>query len=120
MATTLELAGIEKPEYVEFNSLLSLAKGTQTKSNYDAIYGCYIMKQRMIRKDGFKLIAYPKANKVLLFDLEKDPLEMNDLANDNTYSVKKKQLFDDLLKLQANMDDELDLNPLYNTVFSLK
>jgi arylsulfatase A-like enzyme len=118
MATTLELAGIEKPEYVEFNSLLSLAKGTQTKSNYDAIYGCYTMKQRMIRKDGFKLIAYPKANKVLLFDLEKDPLEINDLANNSEYSAKKKQLFDDLLKLQTDMDDELDLNPLYNNVIN--
>jgi arylsulfatase A-like enzyme len=76
------------------------------------------MKQRMIRKDGFKLIAYPKANKVLLFDLEKDPLEINDLANNSEYSAKKKQLFDDLLKLQTDMDDELDLNPLYNNVIN--
>lgn len=116
MATVLELAGIEKPEYVEFNSLLALAKGKQTKSNYDAIYGCYTTKQRMIRKEGFKLIAYPDAEKVLLFDLNADPLEMNNLADSIKYAEKKKQLFDNLLKLQADMDDELDLKPLYKKV----
>ncbi len=120
MATTLELAGIEKPEYVEFSSFLSLAKGTQTKSNYDAIYGCYTNKQRMIRKDGFKLIAYPEANKILLFDMENDPLEIIDLADNQEFSSRKKQLFNDLLKLQIEMEDELDLNPLYNAVFQLK
>ncbi len=117
MATTLELAGIEKPDYVEFSSLLSLAKGTQTKSNYNAIYGCYTKTQRMIRKDGFKLIAYPEANKVLLFDMLKDPQEINNLASKDEFSNKKKQLFDELITLQTEMDDELDLNPLYNAIF---
>lgn len=118
MATALELAGIEKPEYVEFNSLLSLAKGTQTKSNYNAIYSCYTTKQRMIRTNGFKLIAYPDAHKVLLFDMNKDPLEMNNLADVKTYAKKKKQLFDNLLKLQESMDDTLNLMPLYNAVIT--
>ena len=116
MATALDIAGVEKPAYVEFNSLLPLAKGKQTKSNYDAIYGAYVNYQRMIRKDGFKLIAYPNANKVLLFDLKKDPLEMNDLSEKPEYSAKVKELFDDLLKLQKDMDDTFDLTKLYNEV----
>ncbi len=116
MATTLDIAGAEKPEYIEFNSLLPLAKGEQTKSNYDAIYGCYINYQRMIRKDEYKLIAYPKANKVLLFDLKNDPKEMYDLSDNKKYADRKKQLFDDLLKLQTEMNDTLDLKPLFKTV----
>ncbi len=116
MATALDIAEVEKPPYVEFHSLLPLAKGEQTKGNYDEIYGAYINYQRMIRKDGFKLIAYPRANKVLLFDLKKDPLEMNDLSENPEYTAKVKKLFDDLLKLQKNMDDTLNLKPLYNVV----
>ena len=45
--------------------------------------------QRMIRKDNFKLLVYPKINKVLLFDLKNDPHEMNDLSNDSRYFQRK-------------------------------
>jgi arylsulfatase A-like enzyme len=114
MASTLELAGIQKPEYIEFSSFMSLAKGQQTTSHYPAIYGCYTKQQRMIRKDGFKLIVYPDAEKLRLFDLENDPNEMHDLADQEEMQQKKKQLFKDLLTLQAQMDDPLDLNPLFN------
>ncbi len=116
MPTSLELAGMQKPEYVEFNSLMSLAKGNTTKSHYDAVYGCYIDYQRMIRKNGFKLIAYPKAEKVLLYDLENDPKELNDLAADPAYADKVRSLFDDLRQLQQEMGDELDLSGLYSQV----
>jgi arylsulfatase A-like enzyme len=118
MATALDIAGVQKPVYIEFNSLMPLAKGEKTKSNYDAIYGAYVNFQRMIRKDGFKLIAYPNANKVLLFDLKKDPLEMNDLSEKPEYASKVKEMFDDLLKLQKSMDDDLDLKPLYKKVIT--
>lgn len=116
MATSLEIAGVKKPEYVEFNSFLAQAKGETDKGNYGEIYGAYINLQRMIRKDGFKLIVYPKINKVLLFDLKVDPLEMNNLADDLSYQNKVKSLFLDLLNLQKEMEDELDLQELYKNV----
>ncbi len=117
MATALDLAGVEKPDYVEFNSLLPFIRGEQSESNYDAIYGCYINWQRMIRKDGFKLIVYPKAQMVLLYDLNNDPLEMTNLSDNPRYFEKKKSLFEDLLVLQQQMDDTLNLKPLYNKLF---
>ena len=116
MATALDIAGVEKPQYVEFSSLLPLAKGEQTKSNYDAIYGAYTSTQRMIRKDGYKLIIYPRASKALLFDMKKDPLEMNDLSDQKEYSAKVNELFKELLQLQEQMDDTLDLKPLYKEI----
>ena len=112
MATSLELANIEKPEYVFFNSILDLATGKQTKSNYDAIYNGYINLQRMIRKDGFKLIIYPKIKKVLLFDLANDPEEMTNLAENEQYKTKVKTLFNDLVQLQKDMNDPLDLTSI--------
>ena len=116
MATSIEIAGVEKPEYVEFNSFLDLAKGETERSHYDAIYGAYLKVNRMIRKDGFKLLVYPKLKKVLLFDLKKDPEEMNDIAEDPANKAKVKSLFTELLQLQKDMDDPLDLTGIYQAL----
>ncbi len=113
MATSLELAGIEKPDYVFFNSVMDLIDGSRTQSHYDAIYNGYINYQRMIRKDGFKLIVYPKLNKLLLFDMKSDPEEMNDLANKPEYDEKVKILFNDLKELQKQLNDPLDLSTVH-------
>lgn len=113
MATSLELAGIEKPEYVEFNSFLPQAKGEKQESHYEEIYGAYIDHQRMIRKDGFKLIVYPRVEKILLFDLDKDPDEIQNLADDDNQSARVKSMFSDLIELQKEMEDDLDLQHIY-------
>ena len=112
VATSLELAGIEKPDHVFFNSFLDLARGKQQQGNYDAIYGAYMNFQRMIRKDGFKLIVYPEVNKVLLFDLENDPFEMNDLSEHSDFEDLKMDLFNQLVSLQQQMQDPFELRSL--------
>lgn len=116
MATTLELANVDKPDYVQFNSFMDIINGDRKESHYDGVYGAYINVQRMIRKNGFKLLVYPKIEKVLLFDLENDPNEMNDLADNPVYSEKVETLFADLLELQKTMDDELSLQEIYEKV----
>ena len=110
MATCLELAGIDKPEYVFFNSVMDLAVGQRSISYYDAIYGAYVNSQRMIRKDGFKLMVYPKINKLLLFDLENDPEEMNDLSEIPEYAATRDKMFRALLQLQQELNDSLDIS----------
>lgn len=116
MASALELAGVDKPNYIEFNSLIDLARDIDHKGKYNGIYGCYTDAQRMIRKDGYKLIAYPKAEVLLLFDLNKDPLEMNNLSNNLDYESLKVSLFNDLLNLQQTMEDTTDLKRIYSDV----
>jgi arylsulfatase A-like enzyme len=113
MATSLELAGVEKPKYVEFSSLMPLVRGTQQESNYNAVYGAYRHLQRMVRADGHKLIIYPEVPVTRLFDLESDPLEMNDLSGDPAYANIKKQLFGRLLELQIQMEDTVDLRKAF-------
>ncbi len=110
MATSLELAGAEKPDYVFFNSFKDLAQGKQKESHYHQIYGAYLGLQRMIRKDNFKLLVYPKAQKVKLFDLKNDPDEMNDISKKHPQKVD--QLFKDLKNLQTEMNDALELGNL--------
>ena len=109
MPTVLELANVKKPEFVEFHSFLDLAKLRQSESNYTSIYGCYMKTQRMIRSNGYKLIVYPTAKKMRLFNLENDPNEMYDLAEKPEYQSLKLKLFQELLTLQEDMNDPLNL-----------
>jgi len=114
MPTSLELAGISKPEYVEFHSVADRAFAKSSDGVYPSIYGAYINWQRMIRKDGYKLILYPRAEKMELFDLNNDPKELKDLSNDPSFAERRNQLFDDLIALQQEMGDDLDLTKVFN------
>lgn len=118
MPTALELAGIPQPSYVEFHSLMDLAQGRQTESAYEAIYGCYTRLQRAIRKDGYKLILYPNAQKARLYHLDEDPYETRDLAREPEQQETLKAMFEDLMQLQEEMGDELDLRPLYEQLIT--
>ena len=113
MATSLELAGADKPDYVEFHSVLDLVRDQDQVSHYDAIYGAYMSFQRMIRQDGYKLIVYPRVPKVLLFDLENDPNEINNLAEEPQHRERVQKMFRDLIELQKEMKDPLDIKTLY-------
>jgi len=110
MPTTLELAGTDKPEHVQFHSLMPLIAGTRPAS-YDAIYGGYTNLQRMVRKGKYKLIHYPKIDKTLLFDLEADPDEMVDLATRPEHADTVKGLWTELRRLQSDVGDTLELKP---------
>lgn len=105
MATTLELAGLEKPEQVFFNSLVPLLRNQEHSSPYREIYGAYRDQQRAIVYDDFKLIRYPAGNVVRLFALKDDPDEMNDLAS----SPSSQSILDDMLtrlrRLEESMND---------------
>lgn len=116
MATAIDLTGAKKPSYIEFNSFLDIAKGDRKESHYKSVYGAYLSVQRMIRKDGYKLLIFPEIEKVLLYDLKNDPEEMTDIANNPENKEKVKSLFKELLQLQKEMDDPLDISNLYQTL----
>jgi arylsulfatase A-like enzyme len=111
MPTTLELAAADRPEHVYFQSLLPRLLGTDAElpAPYPAIYGSYLDRQRSITKDGWKLIAYPRAGVLRLYDLAADPQETVDLAGRPEHAVRQSQLFEDLLTLQRELGDSLDL-----------
>jgi choline-sulfatase len=105
MPTTLELAGVET-KGVDFRSLNPLIK-RETATHYDAIYGAYRHLQRMIVKDGYKLIHYPAVDVFRLFNLKADPEEMNDLAASPEYSTRLTDLKRALVDLEKSMGDPL-------------
>ncbi|MBT4757383.1 MAG: sulfatase-like hydrolase/transferase, partial [Opitutae bacterium] len=108
MPTTLELAGREIPAEVDFKSLLPLVRGERI-IQYPAIYGAYRDKQRMVRLDRYKLIHYPTADATLLFDLQEDPHEMQNLADNPEYAETLRKCWAALQELQAEFDDTLEI-----------
>ncbi len=108
MPTTLELAGIPQPDDVDFHSLWDILQSQNHAGHYtNGIYGCYRDLQRMNRKNGYKLIVYPSMDKTLLFNLNEDPWEMNDLSNDPKHHDRLQSMMNDLLALQKEMQDPL-------------
>jgi choline-sulfatase len=105
--TTLELANAEKPKHVWFQSLLPLLRGERTASAYDAVYGSYLDQQRAITADGFKLIVYPRGKVQKLFDLQRDPEEMHDLAAVEAHQPTLAKLQAKLTQLQMDLTDPL-------------
>jgi len=105
MATSLDL-GRASTEGVEFKSLLPLLRD-ESSDHYPVIYGAYMNRQRMIIQGDWKLISYPTANVERLFNLKKDPNEMNDLAGNPEYASKLAELREGLSKLSLEMDDPL-------------
>ena len=108
MATSFDLAGIEKPEHVEFRSVMPLVRGDHDQ-HYETIYGAYVNFQRMITSDGYKLIVYPQIGKQRLFHVAEDPWELKDLIADPSQQDRIRALTEKLKQLQREMDDDLAL-----------
>jgi arylsulfatase A-like enzyme len=108
-ATTCELAGIPVPSTVEFPSLASLISGP-AKPQHDAIFSRYKHFQRTVRTFEHKLIVYPFAKKVQLFDLKKDPWEITNLADRSEMQPARKHLLERLQVFQRELGDQLDLD----------
>lgn len=107
-ATTCELAGIEVPEHVEFPSIAPLLH--DDKPLHDAMFCYYTRVQRSVRTQTHKLIVYPKAKQVQLFDLEKDPFETTNLVNDPALAGVKRELWARMKAFQQQLGDPLVLS----------
>ncbi len=85
--TTLELAAAKPDQPIDFQSLLPLAEG-RTTAGRDVIYGAYTNLQRCAIQHGWKLIHYPNGDTYRLYNLSKDPDEMNDLAQNPEFATQ--------------------------------
>lgn len=79
--TLLDLAGLETPETVQYESLVPLLKDADA-SHRKQLYFAFMDWQRSVRDERFKLIEYcvNGARHTQLFDLKKDPYEEHNLA----------------------------------------
>ena len=77
------------------------------------MYGAYLSLQRSVTVGNWKLILYPKISKARLYNIKRDPLEMNDQAADESKAKIDKRLYKRLLRLQKEQRDSLDLKAAF-------
>jgi len=111
--TLLDFAGIKVPEDMQGAAMKSLLKTGEAKNWREEIYYHYYEKSFGstahfgIRTERYKLIHfYDPINSWELYDLKKDPSEMNNLYNDTKYKNIVQNLKDKLKTLQKEYKDE--------------
>ncbi|TFV94550.1 DUF4976 domain-containing protein [Algoriphagus kandeliae] len=102
--TLAELAGLPPREDVDGKSLVPVIHG-EKESVRDALFTAYRHTIRAVRTDKWKLIRYPERDHTQLFDLEHDPLELNNLAENPIFSSEKNRLISLLQESQKAVGD---------------
>ena len=108
--TILELAGIDKPDYMQGESMLDLMRGKNVKKWRKSILFEYYVDdawpyagpdQLAVRTNQFKLVDNFLENDIdELYDLINDPGEMNNLINDEEYETIELELRNESKRLQ--------------------
>lgn len=107
--TLCDLIGIPVPDTVEGVSLVPAMRDAHEPLR-DTLYCAYKEFQRSVRDRRFKLIEYVvnRARITQLFDLEADPKETRNLADDPRYSAHVERLRGELIRWRDQLDDAED------------
>jgi arylsulfatase A-like enzyme len=106
--TVCDLVGAPLPVGIDGVSFKTVMKG-QPHGPRRELFLAYRHLQRAIRDSRWKLIRYPQVNVTQLFDLQEDPDEIRNLADDADQSRRIDQMLTRLKVLQAQFGDDLPL-----------
>ncbi len=107
-ATMCGLAGLSSPKGNDSRDLGPVMRG-EKKAVHATVFLPFQSRQRAIRDERWKLHIYPEINHRLLFDLENDPHEMNNLADKTEYDGKKAEM---VLLMEKTRTELGDAQPL--------
>ncbi len=107
--TFLEFAGCPKPDNMQGSSFASILRGRNSNWRKSFMYEYFqeqyapgIVTMVGVRTERYKYIEYPNQAGDIneLYDLKKDPYEMQNLINDSAYAAKLKELETELKRLK--------------------
>ncbi len=106
--TVCGLTGIEPPAGVEGRDLQPIWNGRADKVR-DHVFLSFSKIQRSVRDERWKLIRYPQINYTQLFDLQNDPYELHNLADNPSQAGRVEKMLGLLRSCQKEVGDELQL-----------
>lgn len=116
--TLYDMLGIQLPEDMDFVSQKQILYNEKAKSKREYIYSAYLEDtQRMITDGRYKLFFIPKANRILLFDLKKDPMEKKNLFGIKKYDKAVKNLLEGYIVLSEEAGDKFNLEDYFPDLF---
>jgi len=112
--TFLDVAGASVPDDMQGVSLTPLLTGQSPADWRDAVYYHYyeypavhmVHRHYGVRSDRYKLIYFYQLDEWELFDLQKDPQEMNSVYDDPEYADVVKQMKKRLAELREQYQDD--------------
>jgi arylsulfatase A-like enzyme len=106
--TFCEAAGAKIPASVEGKSLWPILKGI-SQTHREVIFSAYRGLMRGLNDGRYKLIVNIAVNKTQLFDLQNDPNEMKDLAEDASQKPRLDAMLTKMKTSQGNWADKQEL-----------
>ncbi len=113
--TFLELAGRKAPESIQGRSFVPILRSNTPGDWRQSTYYHYyeyprwhrVQRHCGVRTERYKLIHFYPVNEWELYDLQKDPNEMNSVYGDPAYSSIEKELKAELQRLQRKYQDPI-------------
>ncbi|MBT6769858.1 MAG: DUF4976 domain-containing protein, partial [Opitutales bacterium] len=110
--TFLDIAGVKIPGDMQGESLVSILKGKTPRNWRDSFYYHYyefpgghsVARHYGVTNGKCKLISYYQSGEWELFDLEKDPNELNNVHSNPEYSSIVKKLEKELTSLRKQYE----------------
>lgn len=117
--TFLDMAGVEIPKDMQGRSLVPLLEGQTPADWREAIYYHYyeypaahaVQRHNGVRTKTHKLIHFYNLDEWELYDLEKDPDELRNVAEESQYASVLAELKGELKRLQEQYQDPEDTRP---------
>jgi arylsulfatase A-like enzyme len=108
--TLCDVLGVTPPDGLAGNSLRPIWEGRVERVR-ESVFLPYIEFQRAVRDERWKLICYPKMGYRQLFDLQADPDERTNVADQPENAVHVERLLAKMKEWQQKVGDRVEIPP---------